>query len=303
MSLENGARCLALVVDDDPDSLRMVSDALEANGVTALVARSGEDALLLAERVTPDIVLLDAVMPNLDGFETCLRLKAPPLSIEAPVLFMTGLSEPESILRGLSVGGIDYVTKPLILEELLARVTVHVLNARMIQSARRALDGMGRMVVGMTDTGRISWWSPRAREASSEIDALLHGPDGALRPNIRDWVDSLRNRPLSTAEKLPMPPFVLTYIGLGASGELLISLARPEGLRGAPLLAQSFGLTEREAEVLEWLAQGKTNSDIGDILNLSPRTVNKHLEQVFQKMGVDNRTSAAVMADRRLGML
>lgn len=303
MSLDPGMRCLALVVDDDPDSLRMVADALEANGVTALVARSGEDALMLAERVTPDVVLLDAVMPGLDGFETCRRLKAPPLSLEAPVLFMTGLSEPENILRGLRVGGIDYVTKPLILEELLARVTIHVLNARMIQSARRAIDGIGRMVVGLTEAGGVSWWSPRAQDRAAEVTALFFDAPGRLREPIARWVATLRDRPLSTAERLHLPPFTLSYIGQGANGECLISLSEAAGLRGAPLLAQAFHLTEREAEVLEWLAQGKTNTDIGQILNLSPRTVNKHLEQVFQKMGVDNRTAAAVMADRRLGGL
>ena len=92
----------------------------------------------------------------------------------------------------------------------------------------------------------------------------------------------------------------MQYIGVSAAQEVLIKVILRTGDSNEDILRHAFNLTARESEVLYWLTLGKTNRDISEILSLSARTVNKHLEQVFQKMGVDNRTSAAVMADREL---
>ena len=99
-----------LVVDDSPDSLGMIHHALDQAGLTALVALEGEQALGIAEKMVPDLVLMDAVMPNMDGFETCRRLKRHPELAAVPVIFMTGLTEAEDVVRGLEAGGVDYVT-------------------------------------------------------------------------------------------------------------------------------------------------------------------------------------------------
>ena len=152
-----GGRYIVLVIDDAPETLGLVSDALEGNGMTVLVARSGEEGLRLTRRVQPDVILLDAMMPGMDGFETCRRLKTPPNSESAPVIFMTGLTEGEHILAGLRAGGVDYVTKPVVVDELIARITRHVMNARAIQMARAALDYTGQNVIGVLPDGRLSW--------------------------------------------------------------------------------------------------------------------------------------------------
>ncbi len=112
---------IALVVDDDPDSLTMVSAALEENGMSVIVARDGQTAIELVGRVNPDVVLMDAIMPNLDGFETCRRLKKGQQATDAPIIFMTGLTESVNVVRGLKAGGVDYITKPVVVDELLAR--------------------------------------------------------------------------------------------------------------------------------------------------------------------------------------
>ncbi len=119
-----------LVVDDSPDSLGMIHHALDQAGLTALVALEGEQALGIAEKMVPDLVLMDAVMPNLDGFETCRRLKRHPELAAVPVIFMTGLTDSEDVVRGLEAGGVDYVTKPVRPDELIARIRVHLNNAR-----------------------------------------------------------------------------------------------------------------------------------------------------------------------------
>src|SRR5271169_534726 len=97
---------IVLVVDDSPDTVRMVTDALEEAGMTVLVALEGAQALSLIERISPDLILMDAVMPGMDGFEACRRLKHID-TVSLPVIFMTGLSETEHIVRGFDAGGVD----------------------------------------------------------------------------------------------------------------------------------------------------------------------------------------------------
>lgn len=106
-------RSIALVVDDNPESLGMVSAALETHGMTVLVARDGRSAINLTHRVQPDVILMDAIMPEMDGFETCRALKFGPNPVLAPIIFMTGLSDQEHIVKGLRAGGVDYITKPV----------------------------------------------------------------------------------------------------------------------------------------------------------------------------------------------
>src|SRR5437773_659707 len=193
MITETKKRDVALIVDDSPETLRLLTDALDGAGMTVMVALDGAAAMRIVDQITPDIVLLDAVMPGLDGFETCKRLKRDAGLDHVPIIFMTGLAETEHIVRGLEAGGVDYVTKPIAVEEMLARIRVPLANA--------------------------------PAEFSSEL-----------------------------------------------------------------------GLTTREGEVLSWLSKGKTNRDIAQILGLSPRTVDKHLEQIYSKLGVENRTAAAAIA-------
>jgi CheY-like chemotaxis protein len=105
-------RDIVLVVDDSPETLRMLTDAIEEAGMTVLVARESEYALSIIERVVPDVILMDALMPGTDGFQTCRRLKQNKALAHVPVIFMTGLSDTEHIIQGLEAGGVDYVTKP-----------------------------------------------------------------------------------------------------------------------------------------------------------------------------------------------
>lgn len=290
---------IVLVIDDSPGTLGMLNDTLELAGYTVLVAQSALAALALVERVTPDIVLLDAVMPGMDGFEACRRLKRIRALASTPIVFMTGLTESEHVVRGLAAGGVDYVTKPVSPDEVVARIAVHLANARLTRSARAALDVSGRFLLAVDRAGEVLWCTP---QAASLITAA--GETAPVLPAvIRDWV---RLGPPGFSQRQAMAPSaagdqLLEFSCVGETGpdELLLRLvAAGSGAEG--LLRQRLGLTPREAEVLFWVAQGKSNKDIADILSLSPRTVNKHLEQVFAKLGVENRSSAAAMAARLL---
>ena len=150
--------------DDSPDALAMLTDALNQWGATVLVSISGRQALDLVERITPDLILLDAVMPDLDGFETCRRLKAMPALAGTPIIFMTGLSETAHVVKGLEAGGVDYVTKPLKLDELRPRAfRLHLANARVARSTRAALDTVGRHLFGCRPNGPDSLGARRRR--------------------------------------------------------------------------------------------------------------------------------------------
>jgi DNA-binding response OmpR family regulator/DNA-binding CsgD family transcriptional regulator len=295
-------RDIVLVVDDSPDTLRFLTEALERSGATVLVATDGEQALALVGRITPDVILMDAVMPGMDGFETCRRLKMSNALPHVPVIFMTGLTETEHIVQGLEAGGVDYVTKPIVLDELLARIRVHLANARAAQSARLALDTAGRFLLAADRRGEVKWSTPQAIRLLGAALATAGGravlPD-ALRAWIAAGADRGGTAMPATLVVSDGPPLQLAFLGKVGDDEFLFRLTSDEG--DGTLLKQRFHLTAREAEVLVWIARGKSNRDIGEILGLSPRTVNKHLEQIYEKLGVENRASAAVLASRTLG--
>ena len=115
-----------LVIDDNPTNLGVLVDYLEESGFEIIVARNGEMGLKRAQVAQPDMILLDVMMPGIDGFETCRRLKTDESTFEIPVIFMTALSSTEDKVKGFEVGGVDYVTKPIQYKEVLARVTTHL---------------------------------------------------------------------------------------------------------------------------------------------------------------------------------
>ena len=125
-----------LIVDDMPINLSIVVDYLQEYGFGIRIARNGESAIERVKYDQPDLILLDVLMPGIDGFETCVRLKADPVTRDIPVIFMTALTNPEDKVRGFEVGAVDYVTKPLGQEEVFARVTTHLRLQELTRSLR-----------------------------------------------------------------------------------------------------------------------------------------------------------------------
>lgn len=122
-----------LLVDDTPNNLDVLIEFLQEYGFNLRVALSGESALERIRYDAPDIVLLDVLLPNIDGFETCRQLKADPATRDIPIIFMTSLASAEDKVRGFEVGAVDYVTKPLQQAEVLARITLHLRQRDMAQ--------------------------------------------------------------------------------------------------------------------------------------------------------------------------
>jgi len=117
---------IVLLIDDNPTNLGVVVDYLEESGLKIITAKNGEMGLKRAHFAKPDIILLDVMMPGIDGFETCRRLKADDTTKDIPVIFMTALDNTEDKVKGFEMGGVDYVTKPIQHEEVLARLTTHL---------------------------------------------------------------------------------------------------------------------------------------------------------------------------------
>ena len=302
MTTDPSKRDVALVVDDSPETLRLLTDALDGAGMTVMVAMDGAAAMRIVDQITPDIVLLDAVMPGMDGFETCRRLKRDAGLTNVPVIFMTGLAETEHIVRGLEAGGVDYVTKPIVIEEMLARIRVHLANARMTQSAQTALDVSGRFLMAVSRQGKIMWATPQAQKLLSDNLPPDASNELVLPQPMLQWLDQAqKGKAESKASALASFPnneaLRLQYMGKLGADEFLLRLAKDSGTSTPLEFSRDLGLTTREGEVLSWLSKGKTNRDIAQILGLSPRTVDKHLEQIYSKLGVENRTAAAAIAN------
>ncbi len=285
----NAMSAKILVVDDSPEVISMLNEMLTLNGFQVFIALGGEQALSISAQITPDMILMDAMMPGINGFEACERLKASPDLMNIPVIFMTGLSDTEDIVKGFDAGGVDYITKPIRHEELLVRMRSHLGNAKKAANAHMVMDGQGLMTLCIRATGEVEWATPQIYRIfgdqvellGTEISASLEGQVPGSEPlQIQINEDQVRCH----------------LIDQDDTGRCLLKIDDPRQPDDGTKLVHSFGLTEREAEVLLWIVHGKTNKEIAQILGLSPRTINKHLEQVFRKMQVDNRTSAAFTA-------
>lgn len=278
-----------LVVDDTPANLALLLDALTAAGHELLVAESGASALAVLDHTTPDLILLDLVMPGMDGVETCRRLKQRPECATVPVIFMTAVEEPEQKLRAFAAGAVDYIAKPAYPPEVIARVAAH-LHIRRLQTSladelalrleaeeqlRQSLD---RAVVVADAGGRIVF---ATRLASDLLHKHHPGTDATRLPAALEQASS---------------PLVVRRFAERERGDLQMLILEERGSPPGPAALLQLGLTPREAEVLYWLAQGKSNPDIATILGANVRTVHKHVEHIFQKLGLETRHAAMLVA-------
>ena len=299
-------RATVLVVDDVPANLSVLLDLLTGMDFDVLVADSGERALLQIAHRRPDLILLDVMMPGLDGVETCRRLKADAATRDIPVLFMTALTDTEARLAGFAAGAVDYISKPFEPEEVLARLRVQL----ELQSLRRCLEAevglrleaesqleraLVQAVLVVDPRGRIVFCTRPARdllsrylgsfEAGATLPPALLAGEPIARPASPVHLRAHRSAGVAGPER---------------AGGLAVLLLREEAPNPSLMLLGALGVTEREAEVLYWVAQGKTSPEIAIILGSALKTVKKHLQRVYEKLGVETRTAAALLASEIL---
>lgn len=297
-----------MIVDDTPGNLALLSDTLSEAGYRVLVATDGLAALEQIDYLKPDIILMDVVMPGIDGFETCRRLKADPLKADIPVLFMTGLSELDNLLRGFDEGGLDYIVKPIRPPEVLARIEVHLASARDKQRAENALSHSPFAALAIDASGCISWLTPAAKMLIADV--VQHTATIAIGEYLPEPLFTWAKQRIEAAGTTGKESaddfrtntgFSIRMTACQNSGEYLLLLKKGCREWNLESLKDSLGLTFREAEILMWISRGKTNKEVGLILESSHRTVNKHLEHIFEKLGVATRAAAVAMVLQRTG--
>lgn len=298
-----------MIVDDTPGNLALLSDTLSDARYRVLVATDGLSAIEQIQYLKPDIILMDVVMPGIDGFETCRRIKAEPATAGIPILFMTGLSELDHLLQGFGEGGLDYIIKPIRPPEVLARIEVHLTQSRNLQRAQQALQQSAYSALAVGRSGGIAWLTPSAeawlhdfmRHYASEQPIRI----GGLLPSpLLEWFRQRLSEGGQNAEDCfehyrSSSGFTVKMTHCHHLDEYLLLLQKESTQWNLESLRESLKLTFREAEILMWIARGKTNKEVGLILGSSPRTINKHLEHIFEKLGVATRAAAVAMVLQR----
>ena len=316
---ETSPRQTILIVDDVPANLGVLLDFLDTAGYQVLVAESGKGALSQLEYAQPDIILLDVAMPGIDGFETCRRLKKDERWRDTPVLFLTALNETTDKVRGFEVGAVDFISKPLHPEEVLARVRAHLQirslqqdleekNALLekavalrIEAENQLQQSLDRAVLVVSEGNRIQFCTRLARRLLKRYfpptrdEDLLPAPlvDWSNNGQAKEpWEKELKETRLEVrlfAETKQSACFMLLLEECAVGGE------SPDSLL-------CLGLTAREAEVLFWIAHGKTSPEIAIILDAALNTVKKHVQNILLKLGVETRLAAALRANQILGL-
>ena len=291
-----------LVVDDTPANLGVVMDLLGAAGCRVLLAENGLRALELLAQQPVDLVLLDVMMPGLDGFATFAKIRERPAWTEIAVLFMTAVDDPAQKVRALEGGAVDYISKPFHPPEVLARVRTHL----ELRAARQTLQAQNERLEGeinlrLDAEAQLAQSLDRALLVADQQDRLVFvtrravnllykhlpgRPDGQLPPELR------------TGQRVSTRSGVLLVRRFAErdNDALTVFFLHEEHAPPGPTELMQLGLTPRQAEVLYWIAQGKTNSEIAIILGTSPRTIHKHVEMLFERLGVENRAGAIATA-------
>lgn len=252
-----------LVVDDAAVQADLLFVYFKRFGCQVLAAQDGTDALRQAREVQPDVILLDIMMPDMDGFETCRQLKADPLTQEIPVIFMTALADIDSKVKGFEVGGVDYVTKPIEWQEILARITTHL-------TIRKLQKGLQTEVAERKKAEEaLRQYAADLQANNEELDAFAH----TVAHNIKNLLGALTGLAeflVSDYATLPPDQIEETLEAIAQSGrkatnivdELLILAS----VRRADVEAQPLNMAEIITEVHHRLAPMITQSQATIVL-------------------------------------
>jgi len=154
MSASHSENEALLLVDDNPTNLQVLYQTLETTGCKLLVAKNGETALSIAQKASPDLILLDIMMPGIDGFEVCRRLKDNPVTSNIPVIFLSALTDTKDKVQGLQLGAVDYVSKPFQPDEVIARVNTHLTIHRLKREVEKKKDALENELKVVSDVQR-----------------------------------------------------------------------------------------------------------------------------------------------------
>ena len=301
-----------LVVDDVPANADIVLSHLTAAGFRVLYAGSGTRALKQLEHSRPDLILLDIKMPGMDGLETCRLIKQRPEWKSIPVIFITGADELSQKLAAFEVGGVDFVTKPILPEEVEARVRTHLRirelqaeleqkNQALCEEIELRLDAEKQLEAKLDQAFVIASYEGGILFSTRQANILHHAffpaaSTAALPEAVIRWLGSEdRQKPL-IIRSAAKGDLQIDHLASSDSRNLALLRLEQRNSSWGPNALQTLGLTPREAEVLYWITEGKTNPEISTILNTTLHTIKKHNNKLFAKLGVETRMAAARLA-------
>lgn len=272
------ASATVLVVDDNPTNLSLLFDLLSHEGFKVLVAPDGEGAIAQLGYVKPDLLLLDVMMPGIDGFETCRRLKANDLTQDIPIIFMTALSAISDKVKGFDVGAVDYITKPIDREELLARLKTHLMIRRLQKTLQTQNLALQKEI-----SDRIA--------AESALRMFLHAVSHDLRNPVTAMLMLLRHllRGVTSAH-LDRPNHPLTEQKEYAS-------AAERAIVPKSTLEKMEQSTERQLNLINSLLESHANDIKGLVLHRQPQAIGQLVEGVIvdlEPLLLENRATTSI---------
>ncbi len=270
--------CTVLIVDDDPFGIIQLQTLLKDSGYELMTASDGASALETVSRQLPDIILLDIVMPEMNGYETCRRLKDKENSEDIPIIFLSGLHSTEEKINAFEAGGVDYITKPFSEKEVLIRLRTHLTLHRLNKRLMHELENRDE---------ELQNTESKVQDANTTLKVLLSA--------IEEEKKELAERVQFKAEKLILPKVrEITEEEDAGKKEALIKaiehafqeITRPFVPGGVEL---GKTLSPAELQIVNLIKQGKASKDISDICNISVSTISSHRKMIRKKLGITNR--------------
>jgi len=321
-------RPIVLIVDDTQIEIQIMATALSMKGYQTAVAMNGREALDNVEKILPDLILLDIMMPGMDGFEVCRTLKGSASTMDIPVIFLTVKDEIEDIVKGFDAGAVDYVTKPFNSAELLARVRTHVelkkkndnekylisrLTATLAEqrqaeeALRQAHDNLELMVEERTTElllknrqlieeieerkrteVNLELKSQKLEEFNTALKVLLNQRQ-ADKKSLEEWVmANIKNLIMPHIKKLKKTILKETKAAVYVN-IIESNLKNITSSFSQTLSSKYLNLTSKEIQVANLIKEGKISKDIAALLNVSGRTVDFHRKNIRSKLGLQKK--------------
>ncbi len=274
-----------LIIDDNVLNIKTIVECLNDSNFETIIARDGEMGLQRARYSQPDLILLDVVMPGINGFETCRRLKADEQTRDIPILFMTVLTSIEDKVKGLDLGAADYITKPFQEKELLSRMTTHL---RLRELSRRLEEKVQERTVELTAVNeQLQKKSAEVEEVNIALRVLVKQQGQAieeeqhrilhhLEKSVYPYITLLGKTLTSTEEKRFLDIIDKQLHSIGSS--FIKKISNPD-----------LNLTKKEILVSDLVRQGKKTLEIADLFNLHPRTVEVYRTKIRKKLHINNK--------------
>ncbi len=313
---------LVLVVDSAAHTCAACCSALAAAGYAVTVATDAPTARLRAAQADPDLLLISTQLETDTtgalAWQLARSLKGDAATAHIPIVFCAEGTDSATVVAAFEAGAVDCVRPDISAPELAARLFTHVRAARHARQARNALDAYGHATIAVhifdpsqaagqpVPRPRLVWQTPLAR---AWLPTYFDSPPDVLPEAVLQWlllsVSGQEKRPLTVVLTLPgeQRQLVCNLQSRTLDGDWLIVLREVSDAATVEATMRALRLTARESEVLYWVVKGKTNRDVSDILGSSPATVKKHLERVYEKLGVETRTAAAAIAMQRVRAL